>query len=172
MNNRARKGKKMKMRLYGIALGMLIGLQGCAQKQVKKEKSALIVWKSPQFRYADMGFIADEGNRLKVEIYGSGSALMRLKIDQDSICMSQLRCMPKAQFNKKALSSHYPATLLESVFRGEPVFDGRNLARRGSGFTQRITSPDHYDIFYEVDKNQITFRDKYNHLLIKIKETI
>ena len=160
----------MRVKIYGILLGLVILMQGCAQTRVHKEQSALIVWKSPAFRYADMGFVSDDGKNLKVEIYGSGSALMRLKIDENSVCMSQFRCMQKERFNRELLSSYYPAETLENIFRGKPLFGSKNIVRKRNGFTQDILNKNKFAIHYEVLNDRIIFRDTINKILIKIQK--
>jgi hypothetical protein len=147
---------------------LLFFLLGCAQTEPHRDHSALIVWKSPAFRYADMGFVSDSGSRLQVEIYGSGSALMRLKIDRDSICMSQFNCMSKERFNRELLSASYPDDTLENIFRGKPLFEGRSLAKKRNGFTQNIQKSKTYHIVYMVSTNQIIFRDTINQIVIKV----
>jgi hypothetical protein len=141
---------------------------GCAQTGVKKTQSAMIVWKSPAFRYADMGFISDNGKTLQVEIYGSGTALMRLKIDQDSVCMSQFQCMSKSRFNQEFLSGNYPADTLANIFRGREIFDGAGMMKKRNGFTQKIEKTGFYRIDYHVFNNQIIFRDTINQIVIKV----
>ncbi|MEA3455491.1 MAG: hypothetical protein U9R26_03185 [Campylobacterota bacterium] len=153
----------------GIALLLsILFLSGCADKQPQRTQSAMIVWKSPSFRYADMGFISDSGKRLQVEIYGSGSALMRLKIDGNSICMSRFSCMTKESFNRELLSAYYPGDTLENIFRGKPLYGGVSLAKKRNGFTQNIQKPNRYNIVYTVLNNQIIFRDTINQIIIKV----
>ena len=143
-------------------------LSGCVEPQPKKTQSALIVWKSPSIRYADMGFISDSGRQLQAEIYGSGSALMRLKIDGNSICMSRFKCMSKERFNREFLSAHYPGDTLENIFRGKPIFSGDALIKKSNGFTQKIKKPQAYQIEYSVLNNQTVFRDTINQIIIKV----
>lgn len=151
-----------------ISLFLSFYLSGCAQTEPQKTQTAMIVWKSPSFRYADMGFISDYQKSLKVEIYGSGSALMRLEINDHTICMNRYRCMPKGQFNSRFLSASYPDTILEHIFRGKPIFDGESLSRKRNGFTQNIKKSNLYEIAYSVLNNQIIFRDTINQIVIKV----
>ena len=159
-------------RIGGIALLVaILFLSGCteSQPQPKRTQSALIVWKSPSFRYADMGFISDSGRELQAEIYGSGSALMRLKINGDSICMSRFKCMSKERFNRELLSAHYPNDTLENIFRGKPIFSGKALIKKRNGFTQKIKKSHAYQIEYSVLNNQTVFRDTINKIMIKVR---
>ncbi len=148
----------------------LLFFQACGTPSYLKENSALIVFKTPTFKYADMGFIYENRNEVKAEIYGSGQALMSLKITGSSVCMSLLECMSKESFNKAVLSSIYPNEILDNIFRGKPIFKDKNLQRNSNGFTQRLVKENKYDIHYSVLNNEIIFRDTINAILIKIKK--
>ncbi len=157
-------------RLNLVALLLvLLFLSACVQREPYKTKSALIVWKTPSFRYADMGFISDDGATMKVEIYGAGAALMHLKISGDMICISRFECMSKEHFNRKYLSMHYPNDILENIFRSKPIFAGARLRQKSNGFTQKIEKPHTYQIEYSVLNKQTIFRDTINKILIKVK---
>lgn len=145
-------------------------LSACAPKEYVKQNSAYIIFKTPTFKYADMGFIYENKDEIKVEIYGSGQALMSLEITESSVCMSLLECMGKSSFNKEVLSSMYPDELLENIFRGKPLFDRAGFETRGTGFTQKIVKKDKYNIEYSVLKNETIFHDTINSILIKVKK--
>jgi len=144
-------------------------LNACAEKQYIEQNSALIVFKTPTFKYADMGFVYENSDEVKVEIYGSGQALMTLMISEDKICMSLLECMGKEAFNASVLSMNYPKDILEEIFRAKPIFGGKKLEKNRNGFTQKIVNSNKYSIEYSVLNNQTLFRDTINHILIKIK---
>ena len=142
----------------------------CAPKEYVEANSAYILFKTPSFKYADMGFIYENEKAMKVEIYGSGQALTSLEISETSICMSLLECMSKNTFNKEILNSMYPEDTLEKIFRGERVFNGLGAETKGNGFTQKIVKKDKYNINYSVLNNQIIFHDTINTVLIKVKK--
>jgi len=155
--------------LLSLLLALLF-FQACGTPSYLKENAALIVFKTPTFKYADMGFIYENKNEVKAEIYGSGQALMSLKITGSSVCMSLLECMSKKSFNKTVLSSLYPNEILDNIFRGKPIFKEKNLKRNRNGFTQKLVKENKYDIHYSVLNNEIVFRDTINAILIKIKK--
>ncbi len=164
----------MQIKCFGrlnLAILLLSSLffSSCVQTEPYKTKSALIVWKTSSFRYADMGFVSDNGSSMKVEIYGVGAALMRLKISGDMICMSRFECMTKKNFNYKYLSRYYPDDILENIFRGEPIFVGAGLTQKRNGFTQKIKKHQKYQIEYSVLNKQTIFRDTINKILIKVR---
>jgi hypothetical protein len=159
---------KHKRTILLIMLSFL--LSACVPKEYVEQNAAFIMFKTPAFKYADMGFIYENEKEIKVEIYGSGQALMSLEISETSVCMSVLECMSKSAFNKEVLSSLYPENTLENIFRGKRVFNGSGLETNGTGFTQKIVKKDKYNIDYSVLNNEIIFRDTINTILIKVKK--
>lgn len=159
----------MKIKRMILVFAGLFFLNACSEKQYIEQNSALIVFKTPTFQYADMGFVYENSDEVKVEIYGSGQALMTLIISQEKICMSFLACMGKEEFNKKVLSPMYSHDILEEIFRGNPIFKGKGLEKNRNGFTQKIINSDKYSIDYSVLNKQIIFRDTINDILIKVK---
>ena len=145
-------------------------LNACASKEYVQQNSAYIMFKTPTFKYADMGFIYENEQEIKIEIYGTGQALMSLQISETSVCMSLLECMSKSAFNKKVLSGMYPEDILENIFRGRALFNGIGLEKRGTGFTQKIVKKEKYNIDYSVLNQQIIFRDTINAILIQVKK--
>jgi hypothetical protein len=145
-------------------------LGGCISKIYSKPKSIFLVFKTPSFKYADLGFFYENKTSLKLELYGSGNSLMRLNINENSICMSLLECLSNERFNQKILSKYYPKGILENLFRGKPIFNSLNMNKNRNGFTQNIIKVNKYNIEYSVLNNQIIFRDTIQHILIKIKE--
>ena len=151
-------------------LGLVFFLSACGSQPYLKENSAFIVFKTPSFKYADMGFIYENNSEVKAEIYGSGQALMSLTISGDSVCMSLFACMSRKEFNQQVLSVAYPDAILEHIFRGKPLFSGQNLKKTRNGFTQNIVNQNKYNIHYTVLNNEIIFRDTINKILVKVKK--
>lgn len=145
-------------------------MSACTSPAYLKENAAFIVFKTPTFKYADMGFIYESHDEVKVEIYASGQVLMKLEIAKNSICMSLLECMPTKSFNDKVLSVYYPDHLLDDVFRGKAIFAGLGLKKQSNGFTQNIRKTNQYNIEYSVLNGAVIFRDTMNAILIKIKK--
>ena len=149
---------------------LLIGISGCAQHSYIKQDSALIVFKTPTFKYADMGFIYEGKEEIKVEIYSSGQVLTSLNLSHGQVCMSTLQCMSEAKFNAEVLSKHYPDSLLRNVFGGQAIFDKQGYTLSRNGFTQKLFKSGKYDIEYTVLNREIVFRDTINEILIKVKQ--
>ena len=154
-----------------LALLLLGLLTACVGIKPKKEESAFIVLKTPKIKYADMGFVTASPSDVKVEIYGAGQPLMNLEIGGLNICMSKFECMDKMTFNEKILNGAYDKNLLENIFRGEPIFKGKNIEKNRDGsFSQKLTKEGVYDISYIVNQKERVFRDKLNKILIKVRK--
>ncbi len=150
----------------------VILISGCSSKNIVQEKnqeSAFIILKTPKIKYADMGFIYKSDSFIKVEIYQMGQAIMSLTINGMNICLSTLKCMEKRDFNKEMLIASYPDTLLENIFRGKPIFNGKNLKKESNGFSQNIEEKGKYSIKYRVIGNNKMFRDTKNSIKIEVK---
>ena len=160
--------------MYGKILFLLLSVSllftACNKEVYLKENSAFIMFKTPTFRYADMGFVYENSSEVKAEIYGSGQALMSLSVNNSSVCMSLLACMSKKSFNQQVLSASYPDNILNNIFRGKAIFNGANMTKNGNGFTQKIVKQNKYNIKYTVLNNEIIFNDKMNNIIIKVKK--
>jgi len=156
------------VKIFLIAI-TIFWMGGCSGKNYTKQESAFIVFKTPTFRYADLGFMYESSDALKVELYSSGQAVMSLEITESFVCMSLLECMSKKSFNQEVLSVYYPDNLISNVFKGKHIFEAQNIQSRRNGFTQKVSKSNKYNITYSVLANQIIFRDTINFILIKIK---
>jgi len=159
----------MLLKIFFFGLLLMFGLSGCATKEYAKQESVFIVFKTPTFKHADLGFMYENAEEMKVEIYSNGQAVMALQIGKEKICMSLLECLDKKSFNKTVLSQAYPTDILSHIFRGEEIFSGLNRVKTRNGFTQKLVKAGKYSINYSVLNKQIIFRDKINDILIKIK---
>jgi hypothetical protein len=156
-------------KIWKIALWALIfGLAGCAARHYEKPVPALIVLKTPTFRYADQGFVYRDGRRIKVQIYVSGRAAFELSVGR-RVCLDNA-CMGEAAFYKKYLHASYPEGTLAAILSKRPIFDGEGLHTEKGRSVQRIEEPGRFDIIYAFDSKTARFKDRLNHILIKITE--
>lgn len=153
----------MKMRLLSLAIASIL-FSGC-MKNYDMNSSKLIVIRSPQIKYADLGYIRGHGDDLTIELYEMGNVVKSININ-NFICVDD-GCMLKNVFNAKYLNSHYPSDILENVITGHAIYDGKNLRKLYDGYVQDI-SDENVDIEYVVTKESIRFRDKKNAILLKI----
>ncbi len=152
-----------------VSVGIIYFLGGCSWiSEPRKSTPVFVVWKSPGMKFADQGFLIDDKQRTKLEVYASAQPVADLSITKDMVC-SGMMCMDKKEFNKKYLSSSYPDTILEDILHGREIFGGKNLKKEKDGFSQKIKS-NKVDIEYLVNGNEIGFVDKKNGITIVIKK--
>ncbi len=159
----------MMLRKIAIILGLGLIFGGCTEKSYDKQESILLVFKTAVFKHNDLAFLYQNEESMKIEIYSYGQVVSSLKLDNENICLSFLKCMPNKAFNVDVLSSAYPEHLLMNVLRGRTIFAAKNLEKIRNGFTQKIVKEGKYAIDYRVFNNDITFFDKINNILIKVK---
>ncbi|MGW8168670.1 MAG: hypothetical protein ACWGHH_01515 [Sulfurovaceae bacterium] len=161
----------MTHKIYQILLAfLLLTITGCAIKKPIQQKSAFILLKIPEVRYADMGFISEYPGSLKVQIYSNAQPVVSLDIYKDRICMSLFECMNKSDFYRKVFHTSYPEDTLEQIFLARPIFGGANLVKTSNGFTQKIIKPDQYSISYKISDAEVEFNDKINQIIIKVQQ--
>jgi len=148
---------------------MSVILSACATTEYTSQKSVFIVFKTPTFKVADLGFMYENKEEIKVEMYSNGQAIMALSLGKETICMSMFECMDKKSFNKSVLSAAYPVDILSKIFRAKPIFNAKNMNKTRNGFTQQLMKKAQYDINYSVLNNHVIFRDTINDILIKVK---
>jgi len=156
-----------------MTLVVAMTLSGCvgSMPEYQTSKGTMIVFKTPTMRYADQGFVSTSANETKVEIYGNGQAVMRLRITPSEVCVSKMACMSKKDFNKKILGNQdYPPTLIENIFKGEPIFNMEGMEQSDHSFIQHIKKPN-MDITYIRTPKRIEFNDKITGTKIKVVTT-
>jgi len=150
------------MRIF-FTLWVSLLLAGCAMHRPVHSASYIVVFKTPQWRFADTGFIRKDGGVAELEVFEAGQRILRLQVGH-LVCVEGEGCLSKSAFNEKYLSASYPDDLFYHLLRGEPVMDSANLVRTDGGFEQRIGS-----ILYRVSASQIYFKDFERGILIKFK---
>jgi hypothetical protein len=155
-----------------IVVLIVFFIYGCTNTPYLQEDSAFIVWKSSVLRYADMGFLYQNKDEVKLQIYSNAQSVMSLRVTQDYICMSSLECMSKRDFNQKVLSGSYPKNILTNILKAQPIFGKKYIKYTQTGFIQEIKKQNLYTIKYKVSKNRVEFVDSYNHIMIKIIKDI
>ncbi len=155
--------------MRSIVTFFTILLLGCARVELEEAKPIFMLIKSPSLNYADAGFLYIGKKRYKVQIYSSANAISSLEVTPKSVCIKGTGCLGYKEFQKRFFSYGYNDNILYAIFSASRIFDGKNLTKKSNGFTQKITHTPNYDIEYSVLNNQRTFRDRINHILIKVK---
>ncbi|SFP79194.1 hypothetical protein [Hydrogenimonas thermophila] len=151
-----------------IFLSLFFLFSGCSKNYYEVPKASLIVIKSPKLKYADMGFIYRGKRQVKAQVYSSGKAVFTLTIGK-RICIDS-KCMSEEQFYRSYLNVKYPKGTLANIFLKKPIFNNEDLHKERGKWKQQIFDEDKFDIIYTFDSTSARFKDKTNHILIKIVE--
>ena len=148
---------------------LLVLLSACSVKQYTSSTTKLLTLKTPQIRFSDIAYIRhNQDNAIELELYVAGTMVNRFTINH-LICVENKGCMSKSSFNSSYLVSSYPSSLLQNVLLGKEIYDGLHVRKTDDGFIQKIQTKNVF-IIYKVTSKTIYFKDKYNHILIKIKD--
>lgn len=154
------------MRYLFVAFILFFG--GCSIHQYEHTEPKIITIKTPKLRYSDLGYLKHTQDAVALELYVAGKMVQKIEINH-LICVDD-GCMTKSSFNAEYLSSSYPNTILQHIILGEPIYNAESLAKTDDGFEQKIVC-DEVDISYRVTTHTISFKDRKNHILFKIKDT-
>ncbi|WP_434636788.1 hypothetical protein MLC35_09800 [Sulfurimonas sp. NW7] len=152
---------------YFLAVFILLLFGGCSIKNYAHTDAKIVIIKSPRLKFSDIGYIRHSKDAIELELFVAGHVLQRIHINH-LICVNE-GCISKSSFNQEYLSGVYPPSLLQNVILGKEIYDGKNSLKKDNGFIQNIKTSD-VDIKYRVNSREIYFKDKKNHILIKIKE--
>ena len=151
-----------------ILLTFIILFTACSTKNYEITKTKIVIIKSPQIKFSDLGYLRNTNKDIELELFMAGKSIQKISINH-LICVSD-GCMSKSGFNKDYLNENYPDSILQNILLAKPIYDGKNLEKTQEGFIQHISSP-HVEIVYKVTQNQVFFKDKKNHIIFKIKDT-
>ena len=151
-----------------ILLIFALLLSACSIKNYEHVESKLIIIKSPQIKFADLGYIRNSDKAVELELFVAGKVIEKISVNH-LICVSD-GCMSKSGFNEDYLNRAYPDTILQNILLGHEIYDGKNRAKTQDGFEQSIED-DNVNIIYKVSSNVIFFKDRKNRIIFKIKST-
>ena len=152
---------------YLLLVCVLI-FSGCTIKNYDITQTKIIIIKSPKLKFADIGYVRNSDKSIELELFVAGKAVEKITINH-LICTSE-GCMSKQGFNKDYLNASYPDDILQNVILGQKIYGGKNLTKIKDGFEQHIKAW-HVDITYKVTSHAILFKDRYNKIILKFKDT-
>ena len=142
-------------------------LSACSIKNYEKTESKIIIIKSPQLKFADLGYVRNSDKAIELELFIAGKSVKKITVNH-LVCVDE-GCMSKSAFNKEYLHAAYPSDLLQNIILGRKIYAGKNSVNIDDGFAQKIQTQD-VDINYSVTSQVISFKDKKNRIIFKIKE--
>lgn len=151
---------------YFLAV-LVLFLSACSIKNYEHTSAKIVTIKSPKIKFSDIGYVRHTDDAIELELFFAGRVYKKIDINR-LICVDE-GCMSKSSFNEEYLSKYYPSSLLQNIILGKKIYDGKNSIKQNDGFIQKIEDL-HVNIIYRVNAKEIYFKDKRNHILIKIKE--
>ena len=143
-------------------------LNACSIKNYEQTQSKIIIIKSPQLKFADLGYVRNSDKAIEIELFIAGKSVKKISINH-LVCVDE-GCMSKSAFNEEYLNAAYPNDLLQNIILGRKIYAGENSVNIDDGFAQKIQTQD-VDINYSVTSHVISFKDRKNQIIFKIKDT-
>jgi hypothetical protein len=139
----------------------------CSIKNYEHTEPKIIIIKSPQLKFADLGYVRNSDRAIELELFVAGKSVKKISINH-LICVDD-GCMSKSAFNEEYLNASYPSDLLQNIILGHKIYAAQNSVKTEDGFVQNITSKT-VDINYSVTSHVISFKDRKNKIIFKIKD--
>jgi len=150
-----------------LLLVFILFFSACSIKEYQQTKTKIVIIKSPNIKFADLGYIRNSADAVELELFSAGVAIEKIKINH-LICVSA-GCMSKQGFNEDYLSSSYPSDILQNILLAKPIYDAIGVVKTKDGFEQYIKDEE-VDIKYKVTPRVTYFKDKKNRIIFKIKD--
>lgn len=155
----------MKQLVFTVIIGFL--LVGCAShKEITLSESYLVTIKTPQKAVSDTGFLNFGKGYSNLQIFAAGTLLFNLEVD-NSVCVDG-QCASRTQFNTLFFNHEHYETLIDDILHMKPIYQKRNFNAIEGGFEQEIVLPNSA-ITYRVVNQTMTFKDRVNGILIRLK---
>ncbi len=151
-----------------LLITLVLFFSACSVKDYKQTQSKIIIIKSPQIKFADLGYIRNSENSIELELFMAGKSIKKITINH-LVCVDE-GCMSKSGFNKDYLNSSYPNDTMQNLLLAKPIYGGKNLVKTDDGFEQMIKD-ENVDIKYKVDSKSTFFKDIKNKIIFKTKDT-
>ena len=146
---------------------LVIFFTGCSIKNYEYSEAKIVTIKSPKIKFSDIGYIRHTNDAIELELFIAGHVFQKIHIDS-MICV-QDGCMGKHSFNKEYLNASYPDNILQNIILGHAIYAQKNQHQLDDGFIQIIKNRS-VDIKYRVNTYESFFKDRKNHIIIRIKE--
>ncbi len=146
---------------------VLLFITGCAIKpHINFSQPYKIIIKTKNIAIADSGFVRKAQGYKSIEIFSAG--VLALHVELSKLACLNDSCTTREDFNRRFFGYKHYAKILDDILDKQPIYGGVNKIKIKYGFEQNIKT-NRYDILYKVGKKSIYFKDRKNHILIKLK---
>jgi hypothetical protein len=151
-----------------LLVALTLFVSACSIKNYDINSTKLLTLKTSKLRFSDIAYLRYSGDAIELELYTAGQVVDTFRIDH-LVCVGSKGCLTKSQFNTQYLVGSYPSDLLQHILVAKAIYGGKNLQKTEDGFIQYINTQE-VAIVYKVTPKSVYFKDKKNHILIKIKD--
>jgi len=124
-----------------------------------------IVIKTQKIAIADSGFVRKADGYKSIEIFTTGFLALHVELGVDA-CINGY-CTDRLDFNKRFFGYKHYKSLLDDILDKKEIYGGVDKIKTKDGFEQRVERKK-YNIIYRVSDKKIYFKDRINHILIKL----
>ena len=146
---------------------LILFFSACSIKNYEHSEAKIVTIKSPKIKFSDIGYVRHTDDAIELELFVAGHVFQKIHINR-MICVKD-GCMRKHSFNKAYLNASYPDDILQNIILGHAIYEKKNLHKLKDGFTQIIKNRN-VAIKYRVNSHEHFFKDRKNHIIIKIKD--
>ncbi len=125
-----------------------------------------VIIKTKNLAIADGGFLTKADNYKSLEVFSAGKIVLHVELSENA-CINNV-CTNRLDFNKRVFGYRYYKSFLDDILDRKEIYDGKNSIKIKKGFEQKIKTKD-FDIIYKVDAKSLYFKDKTNHILLKLR---
>ena len=147
---------------------LILFFSACSIKNYEHSEAKIVTIKSPKIKFSDIGYVRHTDDAIELELFEAGHVFQQIHIN-NMICVED-GCMAKRSFNKEYLNAAYPDDMLQNIILGRPIYAKKNLVKSNEGFVQKIEGKN-VNIKYKVTAHESFFKDRKNHIIIKIRDT-
>jgi hypothetical protein len=105
-----------------LFLSFIFIFTGCSIKQPIKSRSATIIFKTPNIKFYDKGFITKYEDKIHLQIFNVGRLVLDLKIYKDEVCQGTLQCINSKEFNSQYFHKSYKDDFLYNLFSQNKIY--------------------------------------------------
>jgi hypothetical protein len=109
------------MRFF-IFIFLSLFIVSCSQKQPILATSATIIFKTPNMKFYDKGFITHYDDYTHLQVLNLGNVVLDLEIYKNKICKGILQCLGGKDFNNQYLSSKYDDNFMFELFKKKNIY--------------------------------------------------
>ncbi len=150
-----------------LLLCLITLFSACSIKNYEHSDTKIVTIKSPKIKFSDIGYVRHTDDAIELELFIAGHVFQKIHINK-MICVKE-GCMSKRSFNSQYLNAAYPDDILQNIILGDAIYGGEKKVKLDNGFIQLIHNKD-VDIKYRVNSKESFFKDRKNHIIIKIKD--